>query len=301
MLPKGFIFLQRDWLSSNSLLISDSNSSYLFDSGYVTHSDQLLQLVRHELGSQPLDVLINTHLHSDHCGGNALLQSHFLQMECWIPDSQFQTVLDWQESSLTYALTGQSCDRFTPTSSVSAGKQLSFCGLDWQIYASPGHDNDSLIYFQPEHRILISADALWENGFSVVFPEFIGGTGFDNVALTYDLIESLNPSIVIPGHGSIFNDAKKAIDISRRRLDQFIKNPSLHATYAAKVMVKFKMMELKKTHYPSLLYWARDSSLLVLLHNNYFDDSFDMWIEKIINDLVERNALYLSDGFIFDS
>ena len=57
MLPSGFIFLQRDWLSSNSLLIYDKNSSFLFDSGYVTHSAQLLQLVRHQLGSQPLGVV----------------------------------------------------------------------------------------------------------------------------------------------------------------------------------------------------------------------------------------------------
>jgi glyoxylase-like metal-dependent hydrolase (beta-lactamase superfamily II) len=301
MLPTGFIFFQRDWLSSNSLLISDSNSSYLFDSGYVTHSDQLLQLVRHELGSQPLDVLINTHLHSDHCGGNALLQSHFPQMECLIPDSQFQAVTEWQESSLTYALTGQSCDRFTPTRGVTPGNQLSMCGLDWQIYSSPGHDNDSLIYFQPDHRILVSADALWENGFSVVFPEFIGGVGFDNVASTYDLIASLNPSLVIPGHGSMFKDAQKALDISRRRLDQFMINPSLHATYAAKVMVKFKMMEFKKCHIASLLNWARDSSLLSLLHKNYFDGNFDTWITKIINDLLDRKALVQSGDLIFDS
>ena len=301
MLPSGFIFLQRDWLSSNSLLIVDSNSSFLFDSGYVTHSEQLLQLVRHSLGQQPLDVLINTHLHSDHCGGNALLQTHFPQMECWIPDSQFQAVLDWQESSLTYALTGQSCDRFCPTSGLVAGNHLSICGLEWQIFSSPGHDNDSLIYFQPDHRILISADALWENGFSVVFPEFIGGSGFENVALTYDLIASLNPSIVIPGHGPVFSDAKKALDTSRQRLDQFMKNPSLHATYAAKVMVKFKMMEYKKCQYTSLMNWARDSSLLLQLHTDYFAGSFDSWTEKIIIELVERKALVQSGNVIFDS
>jgi glyoxylase-like metal-dependent hydrolase (beta-lactamase superfamily II) len=300
MLPSGFIFIQRDWLSSNSLLISDENSSFLFDSGYVTHALQLLQLVKHGLRDQPLDVLINTHLHSDHCGGNALLQSNFPHLECWIPDTQLQTVDVWDEPSLTFALTGQSCHRFSPTSGIQPGQSLSICGLEWFVFSSPGHDNDSLIYFQPLHRILISADALWENGFSVVFPEFLGGTGFDNVAATYDLIESLNPAVVIPGHGPIFSDLNKALELSRRRLDQFIAQPQLHALYASKVMIKFKMMEFKQCKYAQLTNWASSSDLLQLLHKDYFEGSFDTWLDSVINELIQRNALKLSSDIILD-
>lgn len=301
MLPSGFIFLQRDWLSSNSLLIYDKNSSFLFDSGYVTHSAQLLQLVRHQLGTQQLDVVINTHLHSDHCGGNALLQSFFPELKCWIPHSQFDSVLNWDDSSLTYALTGQSCGRFRPTVGIQHGDCFPLCGLDWLVYSSPGHDNDSLIYFQPDHKVLISADALWENGFSVVFPEFIGGIGFQNVAATFDLIEKLNPSIVIPGHGSMFTDVDKALGISRRRLDQFTVNPKLHAAYAAKVMVKFKVMELHQSDFTFLVNWALESRLLSMLHANYFGGSLESWIESVINELIQRNALSFSNHIVYDS
>jgi len=52
MLPNGFIFLQRDWLSSNSLLLKHEGSSYLFDSGYVTHAEQLVQLLSNQLGDR---------------------------------------------------------------------------------------------------------------------------------------------------------------------------------------------------------------------------------------------------------
>lgn len=300
MLPSGFIFLQRDWLSSNSLLIYDKNSSFLFDSGYVTHSAQLLQLVRHQLGSQPLDVVINTHLHSDHCGGNALLQAFFPELKCWIPHSQFDSVLNWDDSSLTYSLTGQSCDRFCPSEGMQHGDCIQLCGLDWLVFSSPGHDNDSLIYFQPDHKVLISADALWESGFSVVFPEFIGGIGFQNVAATYDLIEKLNPAIVIPGHGSMFTNVTKALELSRRRLNQFSGNPKFHATYAAKVMIKFKVMELQRCKFTSLVNWGLHSTLLSMLHANYFDGSLQSWIESVINELFQRKALSISNDMIYD-
>ena len=34
-----------------------------------------------------------------------------------------------------------------------------------------GHDPHSVILFEPQDRILISADALWEAGFGVIFPD----------------------------------------------------------------------------------------------------------------------------------
>ncbi|MFM7802087.1 MAG: MBL fold metallo-hydrolase, partial [Limnohabitans sp.] len=184
MLPAGFIFFQRDWLSSNSLLLKHQHSAYLFDSGYVTHANQLIDFLSHQLGHQPLQVLINTHLHSDHCGGNALIQSTYEHVQIWVPSSQFNIVNSWDEEGLSYQLTGQLCPRFTATGSVSEYDTLLIHGLSWNVFSSKGHDIDSLIFFQPDHGLLLSADALWENGLSVVFPEFIGGKGFEHVANT---------------------------------------------------------------------------------------------------------------------
>ncbi len=31
--------------------------------------------------------------------------------------------------------------------------------------AAPGHDMGALVFYNPEHRILISGDALWQNGY----------------------------------------------------------------------------------------------------------------------------------------
>jgi len=299
MLPNGFIFLQRDWLSSNSLLLKHEGSSYLFDSGYVTHADQLVQLLSNQLGDRPLDVLINTHLHSDHCGGNAILQNSYLDLQILVPSTQFTQVNAWDEDALTFQLTGQLCPRFHATGSIVQGTTFSIHGLPWTAYASKGHDDDSLIYFQPDHGILISADALWENGFSVVFPEFLGGHGFEEVSKTYDLIESLRPKIVVPGHGAIFNDVHKALSLSRQRLEYFANSPSSHATYAAKVLIKFKLMELTQCSMDSFLIWCFDSSLLKTIHLQYFDSiSFTNWTSELIAALVAKKALSVRNGVI---
>ena len=51
-----------------------------------------------------------------------------------------------------------------------------------------------MILFEPASGILISADALWESGFGVVFPEIEGTAAFDEVAATLDVIERLQRS-----------------------------------------------------------------------------------------------------------
>ena len=71
----GLQVFERGWLSANNILLTDADSSTLIDSGYVTHQDQTLLLLQNALGTKPLDRLVNTHLHSDHCGGNATLQA----------------------------------------------------------------------------------------------------------------------------------------------------------------------------------------------------------------------------------
>ena len=38
--------------------------------------------------------------------------------------------------------------------------------------------------YQPDRCLLISVDALWANGFGVVFPELTGEPGFDDVERT---------------------------------------------------------------------------------------------------------------------
>ena len=63
----------------------------------------------------------------------------------------------------------------------------------------PGHDPHSVILFDPREGVLISADALWENGFGIVFPELEGVSAFVDVATVFDLIESLGAPSRFPG------------------------------------------------------------------------------------------------------
>lgn len=255
-LPPSVRVFQRGWLSSNNILVSDTHHAALIDSGYCTHSAQTVALVQDALAGQRLDLLLNTHLHSDHCGGNAALQAAYPAMLTWIPPGLAPAVKPWTPSQLSFDATGQSCPPFHIDSTLQPGSTHRLGGLEWQVHAAPGHDPHSVVLFAPEARLLISADALWENGFGVVFPELEGEDAFDEVGATLDLIEALKPVTVIPGHGAPFTSVTQALVTARNRLDYFQRQPERHSNYAAKVLLKFKLLEQQSMSVDSLIHWA---------------------------------------------
>lgn len=292
--PQGLQVFERGWLSSNNILLRDGASTVLIDSGYVSHAPQTLALVQHALGARPLDLLLNTHLHSDHCGGNRILQDFYPSLETRIPPGMASEVADWDEDFLTYKSTGQNCPRFEFDGLIEPGTELTLAGQIWEAHAAPGHDPHSVILYQPRDRILISADALWEHGFGIVFPELEGVSAFHEVASTLDVIESLNPLCVIPGHGRPFNDVSTAIAFSRRKLNGFIQNPEKHALYGAKVLIKFKILELHSISKAQFRVWTELNGYLHSLHQlQESNQPFPDWVEMVLTELVKSKALQI--------
>ena len=296
VLPAGMQVFERGWLSSNNVLLTSPTENVLIDTGYWTHSAQTLALVEHALQGQALQCIVNTHLHSDHCGGNAALQARFPKATTLIPPGLSQAVRTWDQKLLTYEPTGQHCPPFALHGVLTPGSSLTLAEMRWQVHAAPGHDPHAVVLFQPDHSVLISADALWGNGFGVVFPEIDGIAAFEEVRESLDMIESLAPTIVIPGHGAVFTDVSAALARARSRLHQFESNPATHAAYASKVLLKFKLMEWQRISREEAYTWAQQSIYLKQLHECHFATTpFAQWFEGNLLQLEKSNALTLTE------
>lgn len=290
-LPRGVVVLERGWLSSNNVVLLGRDEAAVVDSGYWTHSEQTLALVAAAAGTLPVRTLVNTHLHSDHCGGNAALQARYPQLQTLIPPGLARAVRDWDPVALTYEPTGQQCPPFRIQGVLEPGASVRLGEADWEVHAAPGHDPHSVVLFEPMTRTLISADALWENGFGVVFPELEGSSAFDEVAATLDLIERLAPAVVIPGHGSVFTALGPALESARGRLAAYVRNPARHAAHAAKVLIKFKLLELQRVQLEELLQWTSGARYFQLVRERWFaDQESRAWASSLVQDLVRSGA-----------
>jgi glyoxylase-like metal-dependent hydrolase (beta-lactamase superfamily II) len=295
VLPHSMRVFERDWLSSNNVLFLGRDASVLVDSSYTSHAELTLALVGRSLAGRPLDQLINTHLHSDHCGGNARLQQRW-PCRTLIPEGEAARIRDWRVNELNATQIGQQLERFTFDGTLHAGDTLTLGDLTWHVLAAPGHDPHSIILYCPAEAILISADALWEHGFGVIFPELVGMQGFTDTLTTLESIKALEVRLVIPGHGAPFSDVAGALERSRARLDYLSADPERNARHSVKVLLKVLLLEHQvltreelETGFATLpLVREINSRFLHLLPRELLD-----WV---ISELARLNVARIEDG-----
>ncbi len=295
-LPDRLLVLERGWLSANNILCLDGDEATLVDSGYVTHADQTVALVGHALQGRRLTRLINTHSHSDHIGGNAALKAAF-DCEIIVPAGLHAAIADWDEDALLLSPLGQQSARFQHDSLLGADVELPMGGLNWRSLAVPGHDMEALAYYNPEKRIIISGDALWENGLGVIFPELLGeGDGLAQTQATLEMLARLPIDIVIPGHGRPFGDVDAAFERAFRRVRQFSANIEQLAWHAIKVIISFAMLEkraLPRADFPA---FVRGLPFALDVNTRFLDLPFDDLVARVERELLLVNALTLQDG-----
>ncbi len=301
LLPPTLRFIERDWLSANHVLGLDADGATLIDTGYAKHAELTLRLVDHALqssGHSKLKRIVNTHLHSDHCGGNAALKAHY-GCEILIAQSEWSSVADWNYETLSFVGTGQRCERFVPDRAYQPGDSLHFGEIDWQVVAAPGHDPHSTMLYSPAHKILISADALWENGFGITFPELLGQSGFVEQAAVLALIDSLDIELVIPGHGSMFTDVKGAIARAGSRLQAMQEDPLRNCRAVLKVLVKFALLDQERMHIPSLAERFSHAAYIVNAARS-LDMPLDEALRWSVNDLARQGQLRMDGDWVLN-
>lgn len=292
-------FIERDWLSANGVLFDDGSHTALVDTGYITHRDTTLAVVRHLLGARPLDLIVNTHLHSDHCGGNALLQRTW-PCRTLIPAASAQAVAQWDTAGLTFDATGQRCERFAFDGVIEDGQTLELGGLPWTVIAAPGHDPQMVVLYCAPHRLLISADALWENGFGVIFPELEGASGFTEQAAILQRIAQLDVDLVIPGHGPMFTDVAGALQRAHSRLAHLSADPARNARHATKVLLKFLLLEYRRVPQHDVPALMNTIPLIATANGLYIGMEPEALAEWAVSDLVRAGAAAIEDGVLVD-
>jgi len=296
-IPASMRILERGWLSSNNVLFIGRDDTALVDTGYLTHVPQTLALVQHELGERRLDRVINTHLHSDHCGGNAALKERY-GSRIAIPVAEAAKVSAWDEEALSFKATGQQCERFTHDDVLTPGDELVLGDMPWKVLGAPGHDPHSVILYCEQERILISADALWYNGFGVIFPELDGESGFMEARATLELIDSLDVRLVIPGHGPAFTDAKGAVQRALKRVDFLEADPKRNGENAVKVLLKFLLLSRQSIPLDEVWKMFETVPLLVSTAKRYFGWPADQMAEWTVHSLVRAGAAKREDGML---
>lgn len=297
MLPPSVRVIVRDWLNANHVVLIGREQSVLIDSGYGRDVAHTLSTVIQALRGQPLDWLVNTHCHSDHMGGNAAVQSTY-HCRLSIPRDEAPIVEAWDEQALWLAYADQRCERFSFDDTVAPDDTFHWGDLHWRAIAAPGHDMAALMFFCEETGLLISGDALWQNGFGIVLP---GPDRMERLAATRTTLETiagLPIRTVIPGHGKPFTDVDAAVQRSFQRLAAFERDELRMVRHVLKVMFVFSLMDRRRLAVDELNGYLESVPLYTDFNRRYLRLDPAALADLIVGELERAGAVRRTDGYL---
>jgi len=289
----------RDWLSSNGVVLRSRDGHVLIDTGYSRHAPMTLALLASDRGirNDPLAWIVNTHCHSDHIGGNAALVEKY-GCPVAVPEGEAPLIERWDQKALLYDYCDQRADRFIVSQGLQPDTTHVWGDLEWRALAAPGHDMGALVFFNPEHGILISGDALWENGFGIVMPREIDPAALPAARATIEMLAGLAIRVVVPGHGEPFTDIPAALDRAMRRVDAFEAEPMRMVRHILKALLVFSLLDHQQLPLAELPFYLDRVGLFRDFNRQFYRLPPSEMAAMLVGELEKTGAVRCEDGWL---
>jgi len=296
--PQMHVFV-RDWLSANHVVLRSDAGCVVIDSGYDKHVPLMLALIASRMGldGRPLAKLVNTHCHSDHVGGNAALRRAY-GCTIAVPAGEAPLIDAWDERALLYEYADQRAERFAVDEILEPGSTHTWGDIEWRALAAPGHAMGALVFFNDEHRILISGDALWQNGYGIVMPPELDPGALPATRATLEMIATLDACCVVPGHGEPFTDVDAALERAFARTTAFEVDPMRTVRHVLKSLLVFSLLDRERMPLASLPLYVERVGVYREFNARFFRLDPATLAEKIVAELEVAGAVRRAGGWL---
>jgi hydroxyacylglutathione hydrolase len=288
-------FIQRGYLSANHF-VSRSRPPVLIDTGYSGSWYETRRLIE-ALGINLSDIslIINTHTHCDHVGGNRAIQ---VLSDCDIAlHSVGRHFIDTRDDWATWwRYFGQQAEFFECTRSLEDGEEIYVGDHVFRIIYTPGHASDGIVLYHKKEKLLISSDTLWENDLAAMTLRVEGSTAVFQMLASLERIASLDVRQVYPGHGRPFGDCSGAITRSIKRLEGYLADRQRIGKDLLKKIIVYTLL-MKQTV-------AADGFFKLLMETVWYKETVDLYFggayqstfDEIMGTLIHRKVVRQSNN-----
>lgn len=236
-LPDWMTWQPRPFPDANLLLLH-GREPVLIDSGFVGHAEETAAWARAWAGDVAL--VVNTHWHSDHVGGNRLLQSIGAGVAASVSDAEAVERRDLGCCLAEYL--DQPVAPYTVDQPLEDEQVIRLGHADWQVIHTPGHTPGHLSLWQPEERLLIVGDAMSDYDVGWVNLALDGPDAAVTALHSIQRLADLNPRVILPAHGSIPADPAAAFAKALQRAQRLVDDPDGAVWYGARRIFGFALM-----------------------------------------------------------
>lgn len=295
MTTEPVAFFERPYPSANTILLR-GEKPLLVDTGFGSDVAELERWLSAQ-GVAPADLakIVNTHHHTDHVGGNHVLQRTY-GLPIAAEASEAQAVNRRDPAACLAHWLAQPIEAFQVTQLLKDGDVLSTGDEDWQVQHTPGHSAGHIALYQPERRVALTGDALllgdvgWLN-----YPLF--GPQAAQLALeSLERFAALDLRLAYPGHGPVITDVPAAIASSRGRLEKLQADPVKIGWHASKRIFAFALMIEGQMTEEGLLAYLLASPWFVAHAREVFQVTPEEFFPLLIGEMLRSGAASWQGG-----
>jgi glyoxylase-like metal-dependent hydrolase (beta-lactamase superfamily II) len=234
-LPDWVVWQTRPFPDANLLLLPGPQPA-LVDTGFVGHAEQTREWAEAHASGR-IGVVVNTHWHSDHVGGNATLQATGAEIAASSPDAE--AVARRDPGCCVAEYLDQPVAPYTVDRALDDGQVVRLGEADWQIVRTPGHTPGHLSLWQPEEGLLAVGDALSDYDVGWI------ATALDATATavaSLDRLDALHPRTLLTAHGRIPEDPAAALAKARTRAQRLVDDPDGAVWHGARRVFSYALM-----------------------------------------------------------
>ncbi len=293
--PEWLIFFERMYPSANMVLIR-GKYPVLVDTGYgsdLTITENLLR----ESGVPPesLSLIVNTHYHSDHVGGNSGLQGRYgtpVAAHRW----EAALINNRDREACSAEWLDQPIEPYEASLPLSDGDEVDAGGVVLEVLHTPGHTLGHVSLYAPEERVVLFGDAVHGDDVAWINPYREGAGALERVLESLDRLASLPIRWAYSGHGPAIEDPLAAVDAARRRYDRWLGDPEKVAWHACKRIFAYALMlrdgldEAEVSHYLLRCPWFLDYG------RHGFGIEPEDFVEPLLAEILRSGAAGWRDG-----
>jgi hydroxyacylglutathione hydrolase len=292
---KDLFFIERGYLNGNHFVYR-SERPILIDTGYTADFDVTEHLIK-EIGVNLFDTdwIISTHTHTDHIGGNKMIQD---RSGCGIALHKvgkhfMDTKDDWGTWWRYY---NQEADFFNGTRALEDGDFIHIGPHEFQVFYAPGHASDGIVLYNSTARALISGDALWENDMPTITMRVEGSTCLFHVMESLERLESLDVDVVYPGHGRPFSDIKGAISKSRSKVRDYMNHKEKTGADLLKKITIYTILMHRQVDEEGFFKHLMGTIWFKETIDLFFNGEYEEKYNEVMNDFLRRKIVIRKNG-----
>jgi glyoxylase-like metal-dependent hydrolase (beta-lactamase superfamily II) len=228
----------RPFPDANLLLLPGPHPA-LIDTGFVGNAARTRDWAEAEAGTR-IELVVNTHWHADHVGGNAALQAAGAAIATGAPDAD--AVRRRDPGCCVAEYLDQPVAPYTVDRALDDGEILTLGQTQWEVVRTPGHTPGHLCLWQPDERLLIAGDALSDYDVGWVCTALDGPDAAATAVTSLERIAELRPRVILPAHGPRPADPAAAMAKAHRRARRLVDDPDGAVWYGARRIFAFALM-----------------------------------------------------------